>query len=133
MATVQPTGWMPGPGYSHATVTSGRLLHVAAVAGVDPATFEFDEQVLLVQWRRVLENLRSLVTAAGATMQDVAMLRMYVVDMASYLANANELGRLHREFFGSHRPAATLLGVAALGAAEALVEIDAVVELGIDR
>jgi enamine deaminase RidA (YjgF/YER057c/UK114 family) len=131
---VQPEGWARGPGYSHATITAhGRLLHVSAIAGLEPGSFEFVAgDGLLAQWRRVLENLRTLVEAAGTTMQRVAHVRMYVVDMDDYRANAPEIGRLHRQFFGTHRPAATLVGVASMGAAAALIEIEAVVELGPD-
>jgi 2-iminobutanoate/2-iminopropanoate deaminase len=121
---------MAAPGYSHAIVTGGSLLHVSAIAGLAPDTFEFDLSLdLLGQWRRVLENMHVLVRSAGATMHDVAMLRMYVVDVPSYRAVAREIGLIHREFFGAHQPAASLMGVAALGVDEALVEIEAVVQL----
>lgn len=134
LVSIHPEGWLRAPGYAHATVTSaGRLLHVSAVAGLAPETFEFEPGLgLLRQWERALLNLHGVVVAAGATMSDVAMLRMYVVDMADYRANQREIGRLHRQFFDGHQPAATLLGVAALGVDEALVEIDAVVQLGAD-
>jgi enamine deaminase RidA (YjgF/YER057c/UK114 family) len=114
--------------------SGGGLLHISAIAGLDPITFEFDDTLdMLGQWRQVLLNLRTLVESAGATMRDVAMIRMYVVDVAAYRSTQREIGKLHREFFGGHRPAATLLGVAELGATEALVEIEAVVQLGEDH
>lgn len=130
--TVHPAGWRRGPGYSHATITEGgRLLHLAAVAGLMPDSFEFDPSLDLVgQWRQALENMRSLVHSAGATMRDVAMIRMYVVDMHAYRSAQREIGQLHDHYFEGHRPAATLLGVAALGVDEAFVEMDAVVQLG---
>lgn len=133
LTTIHPEGWPAGPGYSHAVVTTGPVLHVAAVAGVDPTSFEFDRSLdLLGQWRQALANLATLLAAAGASMADVASIRVYVADMAAYQGIAREVGRLHREVFGDHRPAATMLGVA-LAADEALVEIECVAQLPAPR
>ncbi len=63
---------------------------------------------------------------AGASIQDVIQTRMYVTD----ISRSEEVGRAHGETFGSVRPMATMVGVAALVDPRMLVEIEAVAFVG---
>lgn len=56
----------------------------------------------------------------GASAADVVRTRMYITDPAL----ADDVGRAHGELFGSARPAATMVVVAALLEPEWLVEIE---------
>jgi len=58
---------------------------------------------------------------AGFALADVVRTRMYVVDAA----HADAVSRVHGETFGSIRPAATLVVVAALMDPSLLVEVEA--------
>lgn len=121
----------PVVGYSRA-VRVGAALYVSgttasseggplpAAAGPDAARLQAREALAIV--RRVLE-------AAGSCLADVVRTRMFVVDIA---ANGAAVGEAHGEVFGAVRPAASMLGVAALIHADMLVEVevDAVVGCG---
>ncbi|OJY42430.1 Rid family hydrolase [Pseudonocardia sp. 73-21] len=75
------------------------------------------------QARKVLENVRTALTDAGACLDDVVRLTVYVAsaDRADLVAAWTEIRAAFDEM-----PPATLLGVAVLGYPEQLVEVDAV-------
>ena len=60
---------------------------------------------------------------AGFEPADVVQTRMYVVDIA---ANSGPVGNAHGELFSAIRPAATMVGVAALIDPRLLVEVEVV-------
>ncbi len=59
-----------GP-YSHA-VKAGGFIFVAGQGPLDPATGKLDGTDITTQTRRTLENIKAIVEAAGATLDDVA-------------------------------------------------------------
>jgi enamine deaminase RidA (YjgF/YER057c/UK114 family) len=60
---------------------------------------------------------------AGFARADTIQVRLYVVDVATH---AEDVGRAHAEVLGPVRPAATMVGVAALVDPEMLVEVELV-------
>jgi enamine deaminase RidA (YjgF/YER057c/UK114 family) len=56
----------------------------------------------------------------GARVEDVVQTRMYVTD----ISRSDEVGRAHSEFFGTVRPVATMVEVAALIDPRMLVEVE---------
>lgn len=77
------------------------------------------------QTRQVLRNLQTVLASAGATIDDIVRMRVYVVQPFS----KEMFGKVHEaraEFFKKeHYPASTLVVVHALARPEALIEIDA--------
>jgi enamine deaminase RidA (YjgF/YER057c/UK114 family) len=73
------------------------------------------------QMRQTLENVRSIVTAAGLTMGHVVYAHVYLTDMANY----DRMNSLWAESFPHAPPARAVLGVYKLPG-DALVEINAV-------
>jgi enamine deaminase RidA (YjgF/YER057c/UK114 family) len=73
------------------------------------------------QARRCLEIILAALSEAGAGPADVVRTRMYIVSSA----DAAEVGAVHAEVFGSVRPAATMVVVAALLDPRWRVEIEA--------
>ncbi len=78
------------------------------------------------QSKQVIENIRTALEQAGASLQDVVRTRTYLVDIAAQ----DDFARAHREAFGDIRPASTLVEVSRLASPEMLVEMeaDAVIE-----
>jgi len=129
--TVLPEGWTRPRGFSHAVKSagsatvrvSGQLGRAPGAAGVEPGAS------LGTQWRLALQNLVTVVRAAGGDIGNIVMLRAYVTDMAEFNAGGAEVGEAWGATLGRHFPAMTLVAVSALVDPNARVEIEAEVVL----
>jgi enamine deaminase RidA (YjgF/YER057c/UK114 family) len=77
------------------------------------------------QFDRALENVLTVVDAAGGTPDSIVRLTIYVTDTAEYLGARREIGERYRARMGRHYPAMTLVQVNALLEDGARVEIEA--------
>jgi enamine deaminase RidA (YjgF/YER057c/UK114 family) len=77
------------------------------------------------QTRRILVNLGLVLAQAGATFADVLKVTVYLTD----IGDRTRINPVREEFFGSSRPASTLVEVSALALPGMCVEIEAVVGL----
>ncbi|MFQ5348908.1 MAG: RidA family protein [Thermoanaerobaculia bacterium] len=111
-----------GP-YSQAAEVDG-WLYTSGQVGLDPATGALVEGGFEAQARRVFENLRAVLAAAGCTFSEVVKATVYVVDMADF----QTLNGIYAEAMGDHKPARSTVQVAGLPAG-ALVEIDLVARI----
>ena len=97
-----------GP-YSQA-VRAGNTLFVSGQIPIDPATGEVVRGGVAEQTRRVLENIRAILEAAGYSLRDVAMVFAYLRDLSRF----EEFNRVYEEYFGGHRPARVTVEVSRL-------------------
>ncbi len=106
-------------GFSRA-VRIGNTVHVAGTGPVGA-----DNEDAAGQTRRIFAIAEKALAEAGATFADVVRTRMYLTHTDDW----ETIGRVHGEFFGSIRPAATMVVVAALlnPAWRIEIEFDAVV------
>lgn len=74
------------------------------------------------QARQMLENLRTVLEAAGGSPQDVLRVTTYLTD----IEDRGRIKPLYEEFFGKTRPTSATLGVVALAVPGAKVELQAV-------
>ena len=110
--------WEPVIGFSRAVRVGDRVL-VAGTAPVWPdGSCDPDPAA---QARRCLEIIVAALAAAGAAPEHVVRTRMYLTDPS----DVNAVGEVHGHVFGSVRPAATILVVAALADPRWRVEIEA--------
>src|SRR5262245_595114 len=115
--------------YAYAAVApAGRLLVFTAGAGPPPAGGGIVAPgEIAAQARQVMENLEAALRAAGAELRDVAKTTVYVAsERRDDLATA---WQIVRERFGDHDAPSTLLGVAALGYRDQLVQVEAVASI----
>lgn len=125
IARINPEGLHDTPGYHHITVVeSGRTAYLAGQCPLDAAGELVGPGDVSAQAAQVAANALAALAAVGAGPEDVVRSVIYVVsDARPVLAavwdalNASPLGPA----FGA---AATLLGVAQLGFAGQLVELD---------
>jgi reactive intermediate/imine deaminase len=104
--------------FSSPAVDAGDYVYISGQGpqrsgGKMPATF--DEQV-----RQTLDNVKSIVEAAGLTMNNVVYTQVYLTDIGKY----DELNRVFGEYFPKTPPARAVLGVAAIP--QSSIEINAV-------
>ncbi|WP_308124234.1 RidA family protein [Mycolicibacterium xanthum] len=82
---------------------------------------------LLEQTRMVTANLQVCLDSVGATRDDIAMARIYVVDLTP--ERLEEAFPALLEFFGDAYPSMTGIGVQALAGPELQIEIEMVVRV----
>lgn len=109
-----------GP-YSQA-VAVGDTVYVSGQIPLDPASMELVDGGFEAQLRRVLDNVAAVVRAAGASLDDVVKLSVFVTD----LSNFQTVNDVMSEYFDEPYPARAAIGVAALPRG-AEVEMDAVI------
>lgn len=112
-----------GP-YSQA-VRAGDFLFVSGQLPMDPATMTLIEGDIAAQTERVLENIRAILQAAGADLQDVVRATVYLADMNDFAA----VNEVYARYFGDEPPARVAVEVSRLPR-DARVEIDAVAYVG---
>ena len=114
-----------GP-YSQAVVAGG-FVFCSGQIPLDPATGALVEGDIGVQTRRVLENLKAVLEAAGSGIDRVVKTTVFLADLADF----QEMNAVYAEYFGGDPPARAAVQVAALPKG-ARIEIEAVA-LGGDR
>jgi enamine deaminase RidA (YjgF/YER057c/UK114 family) len=106
-------------GFSRA-VRVGNAVHLAGTAPVGA-----ENEDVATQTRRIFAIAEEALARAGATFDDVVRTRMYLTRAEDW----ETVGRVHGEFFGQVRPAATMVVVAKLlnPAWRIEIEMDAVI------
>jgi reactive intermediate/imine deaminase len=123
--TWTPTGSAPPGGhYSHA-VSAGGFVYVSGQLPVRPDGTKDASLSFADQSRLVLANVRAALEAAGARLQDVVKVTVYVTSMEHWA----EFNAVYAEVFGAHRPARAVVPVGPLHYGFA-VEVDAVAFVG---
>ena len=124
-AHVTPEGWPRGAGYAHGAAASGRVLCTAGQIGWDPLTEKLVSSDFATQAAQALANVATVLRAGGARPEHLVRLTWYVTDRAAYLDARAHIGSAYRRHFDRHFPAMSVVIVAGLLEAGALVEIEA--------
>ena len=111
-----------GP-YSQA-VRVGNTIWVSGQIPLDPATKELVDGDIEAQTRRVFENLKIIVLAAGASLDDVVKVNIFLTDLTHFAL----VNKVMAEYFRAPYPARAAVGVASLPRG-AQVEVECIVAL----
>ncbi|MFM2310378.1 MAG: hypothetical protein RLY87_2500 [Chloroflexota bacterium] len=114
----------PQPGGAYTPILRvGDFLFVSGQVAVDPATDEIVGDTIEEQTKRTLENLKLLLAAAGAGLDDVVKATVHLSDMADF----DGFNAVYAGYFNDPKPARTTVG-SNLGGL--LIEIDVIAYLG---
>jgi len=104
--TVVETNEAPAPAHTFSQgVRKGGLLQVSGQGAMDPRTQTYVGQGDVgAQTRRTLENIRGILAAGGASVEDVIMFRVYLTSRADFAA----MNQAYGEFVDEHVPSGRL-------------------------
>ena len=121
---VNPWTWQDRRGFSQAwKVEDGRtVIFVAGQVSVSEDGQLVHDGDFPAQARLVFENLRTVLEGAGASLENVVKLGVYLTDMS----RMPEYGAVKAEFFKGPQPASTAVGVTALAMPGLMIEVEAI-------
>lgn len=128
MKNITPPHFPKPRGYTNGVVVSGGTLYISGQVGWD-SDARIVSPDFATQFLQALDNVIAVVRTAGGGTEHVAKLVAYVTDLDAYRAATKAIGKGWQERFGKRYPAMTLVKVAGLLEAGALVEIDGVAVL----
>ena len=112
----------PGGPFSPALIApAGRLLFISGQVAFDRTGAVVGAGDPGEQTRQCLRNIDALLRAANASSSAIVRLTIFLINMADRAAVA----QARREYFGDHRPTATLVEVKGLVHPDLVVEIEA--------
>ena len=124
---LNPGGLELPVGYSHvAKILSGKLVFIAGQAPFDSNGQVVGKGDFLIQFGRVMHNLKLAIEGAGGRPNQFAVLTMYVKDVQAYRRNKKAVGAAYRGVFGKYFPVITLVEVTNLYHPDCLIEISGV-------
>ncbi|HYV06825.1 MAG TPA: Rid family detoxifying hydrolase [Blastocatellia bacterium] len=112
---------IPGGPLSQAII-AGNTIYVAGQVPTDPTTGKMVSGGIEEQAARVLENIKAILEAAGASMDDVVKVNVYMADLGDF-AKMNEV---YKRYFKEDYPARATVGVKLLGTMQIEIECTAV-------
>jgi len=124
MRHLNPPSFPKPNGYTHAVeAAAGRTVYVSGQVSLDAAGKVVGAGDVATQARQVFENLKTVLAAANATLEDVVKITVFMTDL---LTGLSAFRKLRNEYFPKDPPASSLVQVAGLVLPELLIEIEAV-------
>ena len=106
-------------------IKAGNFVFVAGEKGIDPATGRIVPGGIVAETRRTLDNIKGILDAAGAGMDDVVATTVHMVNLEDFGA----MNEVYATYFKKNPPGRTAVGVTSLPAG-ASIEITATAYLG---
>ena len=116
------SGASPIGAYSQG-LRAGNFIFVSGQGPLDPTTGQIVGETVEEQTARVLDNIKAILEAGGATMADVVKVTAHLSDLALF----ERYNKVYSTYFPDPKPTRTTVGSQLLGI---LVEIDAIAYVG---
>jgi enamine deaminase RidA (YjgF/YER057c/UK114 family) len=113
------TLWENKVGYCRA-VRVGNFIEVSGTTSVDRDSL-IGKDDLYSQTKFIILKIEKALQDAGSELTDIVRTRIYVTDISKW----EEAAKAHAEFFGTIKPATTLVEVSSLIDPDMLIEIEA--------
>jgi len=108
-----------GP-YSQA-IKVGNTIYLSGQIPIDPSTNKVISGDIVTQTKRVLDNIKAVLEAAGFSLEDVVKVTVFLKDLSLF----NRFNEVYSEYFKNRPPARTTVEVSNLPKG-VLIEIDAI-------
>jgi 2-iminobutanoate/2-iminopropanoate deaminase len=102
-------------------VTSNGFIYTSGQIALDPGTGKLIDGDVAAQTRRVLENLKAVLEAAGSSLDHAVKATVYLTDLSAF----SSMNEVYSEYLGRAKPARSTVGVGSLPMG-ASIEIDLV-------
>ena len=122
---IQTTSSAPPQGAYSQGIRAGDFIFTAGHTPLDPVTQKVVGTTIEEQTVRVLDNIRAVLEAGGASMADVVKTTVHLTDMSLF----PRFNQVYAQYFPDPKPARTTVGSQLVGV---LIEIEAVAYLGKD-
>ncbi len=128
---INPDDLVKPRGYNHGIriPAASSLLFMGGQVAWDTQGRLVGEKNVALQFDKALENILTVVRAAGGTAASIVKLNVYVTDKKAYTSCTSELAQAYRKHMGKHFPTMTLVEVKSLYESGAMVEIEGVAVL----
>lgn len=123
---IQPATLFESLQYGFSQVVTAKAQQMVFISG--QVAWDHDQALvgendLKLQTEKSMENLKNAIVAAGGTLENIVMLRIYKVNYQP--EDASIISEVLRNNFGKNPPASTWLSVAGLADKDFMIEIEA--------
>lgn len=94
-----------GP-YSQA-IKAGNMIFTSGQLHIDPENGELIKDDIQAQTKQSLENVKAILEEAGATLEDVVKVTIFMTDISKF----GLLNETYTEYFSTHKPARSCVAV----------------------
>jgi len=100
----------------------GNTIYVSGQVAYSPEGKLIGEGDMKAQTRQVYENIKTILAAAGAGLEDIIKINTYITDQSKFM----DMLAVRSEIFGNNPPASTAVVVAGLAFPGLLIEVEAI-------
>ena len=111
-----------GPYSQAAAVRGGRTVYLSGQIGLEPGTGELVSENFEAQVRQAFANMKAVVEASGASLEDIVKLTLFLTDLSKF----GSVNAIMADFIPQPYPARSTIGVASLPK-DAQFEVEAIV------